>query len=69
MAQSLIERADALQEKVIEGLLATKGHWQLISRASGVKYKTIKKIASRETKRTALENLEKLNDVLQHLNH
>ncbi len=69
MAQSLNERATALQEKVIEGLLATKGHWQLISTASGVKYKTIKKIASRETKRPGLDKLEKLHGVLQHLNH
>lgn len=49
-----------MHEFVIKGLQRTKGSWRDVAEGSGVPYRTIEKIARRETPNPGIAHVERL---------
>ena len=55
-----IGRMDSIHDYVLDRLHATKGTWPAVAKAAGVSYRTLKKIATKDTVSPGIKNLERL---------
>jgi hypothetical protein len=56
----MIRDMESIHDYVLAQLQAEKGDWPAVARGAGVSYRTLKKIATRETVSPGINNLEKL---------
>jgi hypothetical protein len=59
---------ESLHDYVIERLQDTKGTWPSVARGAGVSYRTLKKIATKDTKSPGIRNLERLANYFREVN-
>jgi hypothetical protein len=51
---------ESIHHYVLDRLQATKGNWPTVAKAAGVSYRTLKKIATKDTVSPGIKNLERL---------
>jgi hypothetical protein len=58
---------ESIHDYVLERLQQEKGNWPAVAKGAGVSYRTLKKIATRDTVSPGIKNLEKLAEYFQSL--